>query len=303
MLKNLGFKNIFCIEGMESQKIMGKNVLFAEGHGEPVRVKKTIITSLLKKMRGNLNPFDYLILNLSQFGYSFQFSENRTLSLQFLRNYDILIIYSPTYPLSTKEIIAIEKFVQLGGSLLLIGLSFFPILSLKASEIPSIKTSITNPISGIGSGTTKFFEYINNISRKFGIFFISTLLRGGKNSYFPKKSSIKPDQLPLHKIPLISYFEPNPIFRKIQNFYHYGCSLEVTEEAQPLAYSDQDTVPSKAIVIAISQLNAGRVFATGSPIIFTQLGIEELSIRNRQHAQLALNIFTWLSHKGKIKLS
>jgi hypothetical protein len=252
-------------------------------------------------MGGNLDYFGILKNYLLRFGYSIHYSGNKKLSVQFLRNYDILVVCNPTRPLGANAIIAIEKFVQLGGSLLLIGLASLPILSLTASEIPNIITRATDTVSGIGIGASKFFEYINNVSRKFGIFFISTLLKGGKNSYSPTSSSIKTDKLSAFKVPLISHFEPNPIFRKIQNFYHYGCYLEVTKEAHPLAYSDADTIPPKTIVMAISQLNEGRVFATGSPILFSQIGIKELSIRNGQHAQLALNIFTWLAHKGQIK--
>lgn len=281
--------------------IMGKNVLFAEGHGEPGRVKKTVLNSLIKRMGGNLDFFGILKNYLLRFGYSIQYSGNKRFSVQFLRTYDILVVCNPTRPLGANEIIAIEKFVQLGGSLLLIGLASLPILSFTASETPYIITRVADSVSGIGNGASKFFEYINNISRKFGIFFISTLLKGGKNSYIPKSPSIKTDKLSTFRVPVISHFEPNPIFRKIQNFYHYGCYLEITKEAHPLAYSDGDTIPPKSIVMAISQLNEGRVFATGSPIIFSQIGINDLSIRNRQHAQLALNIFTWLAHKGQIK--
>lgn len=279
---------------------MGKKVLFAEGAGEPVRAKKTVVTSLLKRMGAKLDSFESLKNNLLRFGYSVQYSERRRLSLQFLRNYDILVVYNPTRPLGANEIIAIEKFVQLGGSLLLIGQYSLPTLPFISTEIPFKIADIPSTFSGIGSGLSKFYEYINNISRKFGIFFISTYLKGGKNSYFPKRPTTTSNR-PGFKIPLISHFEPCPIFRKIQNFYYSGCCLEVTAEAKPLAYSDPDTTPPKAIVMATSQLNEGRVFATGSPIIFAQGIGEPQNNNNRQHAQLALNIFTWLAHKGQVK--
>jgi len=281
---------------------MGKRVLFTEGHGEPVRIKQSVITSIIKKMGAKLDPFGSLINYLLCFGYSTEFSENRSLSLQFLRNYDILVIYNPTSPLSSQEIGAIEKYVQLEGSLLLIGQSPISILPLMPAEGPFAISNITNAVSGMTSGASKFYEYINNISRKFGIFFISDLLQGGKNSYsFTKPSSTRGSQS--FKVPLISHFEPHAIFQKIPHFYYYGCCLEVTQGASPLAYGDADTTPSNAIVMAISHTSSGRVFATGSPIFFMQGGVEDLSIRNRQHAQLALNIFTWLSHKGQAKVA
>lgn len=282
---------------------MGKKVLFAEGHGEAVRVKQSVINSLIKKVGAKLDPFETLQKYLVHFGYSIQFSDNRSLSLQLLRKYDILVIYNPTSSLSSQEINAIEKFVQLEGSLLLIGQCTIPILPLMSAEGPFAISNLTNAVSGMMSGTSKFYEYINNISRKFGIFFISDLLQGGHNSYTLTRPSSTQNGSPSFKVPLISQFEPHPIFQKIKHFYYYGCCLELTQGASPLAYSDADTKPSKTIVMAISQTGGGRVFATGSPIFFTQGGVADLSSRDKEHAQLALNVFTWLAHKGSAKIA
>ena len=296
---------------------MGKRVLFLEGHGEPVRLKHSVINSIIKRMGINPDPFESLTNYLLHFGYSIEFSENRRISLQFLRKYDILVIYSPTNPISSQEIDAIEKFVQLEGSLLLIGQCTIPMLPLMSANGPFAFSNITDVVSGMTSGASKFYEYINNISRKFGIFFISDLLQGGNNSYTLTRASSTQNGSPSRRrynnltkngsqsfnIPLISHFEPHTIFQKIKRFYYYGCCLEVTQSVSPLAYSDADTKPSKAIVMAISQTSGGRVFATGSPILFTRSGVANLSIRDREHAQLALNIFTWLSHKGSAKIA
>ncbi|MDD1779130.1 MAG: hypothetical protein LUQ65_13265, partial [Candidatus Helarchaeota archaeon] len=282
---------------------MGKKVLFADGHGEAVRVKQSVINSLIKKVGAKLDPFETLQKYLLHFGYSIQFSENRSLSLQLLRKYDILVVYNPTSPLSPQEINAIEKFVQLEGSLLLIGQCTIPILPLMSAEGPLAISNLTNAVSGMMSGTSKFYEYINNISRKFGIFFISDILQGGHNSYTLTRPYSTQNGSPSRRryntstkngsqsfnVPLISQFEPHPIFQKIKQFYYYGCCLEVTQGASPLAYSDADTKPSKTIVMAVSQTSGGRVFATGSPLIFTQSRIADLSIRYKEHAQLALN--------------
>jgi hypothetical protein len=280
---------------------MGKRVLFLEGHGEPVRLKHSVINSIIKRMGTNPDPFESLTNYLLHFGYSIEFSEDRHISLQFLRKYDILVIYSPTSPISSQEIDAIEKFVQLEGSLLLIGQCTIPMLPLMSANGPFAFSNIPDAVSGMTSGASKFYEYINNISRKFGIFFISDLLQGGNNSYSVTRSSSTRRDVQSFNIPLISHFEPHTIFQKIKRFYYYGCCLEVTQNVSPLAYSDADTKPSKAIVMAISQTSGGRVFATGSPILFTRSGVANLSIRDREHAQLALNIFTWLSHKGSAK--
>jgi hypothetical protein len=282
---------------------MGKKVLFAEGHGEPVRVKPSIINSAIKRIGVKLDPFESLKTSLERFGYSIQFSENRSLSLQLLRKHDILVVYNPTRPLTSQEIDAIEKFVQLEGSLLLIGQSTLPTLPLMSAEGPFAFSNISNAISDMMRGITKFYEYINNISRKFGIFFISDIIHGGNNSYPLTRPSKYKDPIPYFNVPLISHLEPHPIFQKIKQFYYYGCCLDVTQEARPVAYSDVDTTPSKAIVMATSQASGGRVFATGSPILFTQKGLADLSTRDKEHAQLALNIFTWLAHKGSAKVA
>lgn len=282
---------------------MGKTILFAEGHGEPVRVKQSIINTVIKKIGVKLDPFELLQNYLLHFGYSLHFSENRSLSLPLLRKHDILVIYNPTRPLSSQEINAIEKFVQLEGSLLLIGQCTIPIFPLMSAEGPIAFSNISGTVSGLMSGALKFYEYINNISRKFGIFFISDILQGGKNSYILARPSSSRKDLQSFNIPLISHFEPHPIFQNIKRFYYYGCCLEVTQGAAPLAYSDADTRPANAIVMATSQTGGGRVFATGSPIIFTQSSESNLSIHNKEHAQLALNIFTWLAHKGLARVA
>ncbi len=261
---------------------MGKKVLFSEGHGEVVRSQKTMASTFLSAIGGSLNPFVSLEKILVQFDYSLQYTGQRKLTLNYLRKYDILFVIKPTAAFTPSEIAAIEKFVQLGGSLLLIGSHALPTFSLMPKQI----------LGALKRGIGKSHEYLNNISRKFGIFFISDRIQPGKNKYTAQN---------IYPIPLITHFEPHPIFQKIKSFYFEGGPIELTAEATPIAYTDPDTHPSKAIVMAASKRGDGCVFATGSPLIFIDNRIQDLSIRNSQHAQLVLNIFTWLAHKDTIK--
>jgi hypothetical protein len=247
---------------------MGKKVLFSEGHGEIVRSQKTMASTFLSAIGGSLNPFVSLEKILVQFDYSLHYSGQRKLTLNYLRKYDILFVIKPIGAFTPSEITAIEKFVQLGGSLLLIGSHALPTFFLMPKQI----------LGALKGGAGKVYEYLNNISRKFGIFFISDRIQPGKSKYIAQNIA--------YSTPLITRLEAHPIFRKINSFYYEGSPLELTAEATPMAYTDPDTHPSKAIVMAVAKRGDGYVFATGSPLIFIDNRIQDLSIRNPQHAQL-----------------
>ncbi len=261
-------------------EFMGKKILFSEGHGEAVRVERSLFRSFLSAFSRMQNPFESLESILMRFNYSFGYLGAQTLSLRILRKYDILIIFKPTIPYSPTEIQAVEKFVQLGGSALFIGQHVLPVMNL----LPANLFIALN-------GDWKSHEHLNNISRKFGIFFITNQITSGKDKYST--------QIVTLPIPIIKNFEPHPVFKKIDQFYYQGSSIDVTQEASPIAFSSKDTKPPSAIVMAISEYGDGRVLATGSPLIFVENRYNDLGIRNPQHAQLVLNIFTWLSHETR----
>jgi hypothetical protein len=258
---------------------MGKRVLFLEGHGEIVRFKKSITTNILSSMGGIRSPFETLEQILIKFNYSLHYSGEKRISIGYLRNYDILVTIKPLKPFTPHEISALEKFVQLGGAFLILGQYLSPMFMLMPNHI----------MSTLKGNVWKTHEHLNNVSRKFGIFFITDWIRLGKDRAATQNN--------LSLIPFISHFESHPIFQKIKNFSYQGCSIELTDGALPLAYTDKDTTPPNAIVMAISHYGEGRVFATGSSLIFTENRFQNIGIRNPQHGQLVLNIFTWLAHQ------
>ncbi|HUY00677.1 MAG TPA: hypothetical protein VMV49_14045 [Candidatus Deferrimicrobium sp.] len=258
---------------------MGKRILFSEGHGEIVRFQKSITSNILSSIGGIRSPFETLEQILMKFNYSLHYSGEKKISIDYLRNYDILVSVKPIKPFTPHEISALEKFVQSGGALLILGQYLTPIFTLMPNQImPAIKGKFW-----------KTYEHLNNITRKFGIFFIA--------DWISPENKQHATQNILYPVMTISHFESHSIFQKIKNFYYQGCSIELTDEAIPLAYTDKDTKPPHAIVMAISQYGEGRAFTTGSSLIFTDNRVQNLGIRNPQHAQLVLNIFTWLSHK------
>lgn len=288
---------------------MGKKVLFSEGHGEVARTEKSVISTIIGAMGGQIRPFETLRRILLRFNYSLNYSGGRKLSLRYLRNFDILVVNNPVKELHSTEISAIEKFVNMGGSLLLIGRNAYPRVSSIAQRIP---LNIMAPLR-------KVHDVLNNVSRKFGIFFISDWIKPLRKSSWgtpsqderrrylsdlelPQISEQELTSLIMAGYLKISNFEPHPVFRKIGKFYYLGCSIELTKEAVPLAHTDTKTHPSNAVVMAIANYGDGRVFGTGSPAIFTDNRIPFVGINNPQQAQLALNIFTWLARRGPIKV-
>ncbi|MHA1650347.1 MAG: Gldg family protein [Candidatus Helarchaeota archaeon] len=269
---------------------MGKNVLFSEGHGESIRGRI-------------FGPFATLHEILKKFHYRFSYSDYTRLNRQILRHYDLLVIYCPTSPFTQREISDIQSFISRGGRLLLIGNPNNPLMSVFPYRITHVITKFIGNFMHIPNITGKVADCLNDISRRFGIFFVSDWIRGGQNYFSPSSKSEYGNPPTRFRIPIISHFESHPIFKKIPHFYYQGCSLELTKEAKPLAYSDPDTRPPKAIVMATAQFGEGYVFATGSPLMFIDYYVPELGIRCPFHAQLALNIFTWLIRKGRYEPS
>ncbi|MHA1267727.1 MAG: zinc-ribbon domain-containing protein [Candidatus Helarchaeota archaeon] len=274
-------------------------VLFTEGHGEVFYRKKSIIHNLL--MMGTRSPFYPLNVILLRYDYAVKFSEKK-LSLNMLRDFDILVIFNPTKMFHRSEVLAVEKFVYRGGSLLLVGRPKYPILSSLARFAPK----------AIGRSMRDVHKPLNFLSTHFGIIFIPNQIRPKPASYWNQSLGIEPsmdevydhlayakqDQLIFGRIARISNFIPHPIFKNVKSFYYQGCSLEITKNALPLAFTDSYTIPPKAVVMGTNIYGDGRVLAIGSSLFFFKHLLKEISIQNPQHSQLILNIFSWLSQKA-----
>lgn len=269
---------------------MGKRVLISESHGETIRSGKSFTGSIFNPLGYISHPFRSFERILKSFHYSIDYSKDHPLNHHILRSYDIIIINNPLVKFQHFETSSIEKFISRGGALLLIGRSTIPVLSKISDHIP---IPLLNSLKNV-------HPILNGISQKFGISFVPDWIHlqfdnwNEQISYYSDLPENQRNQLRVGNHLKISKFAYHPILRKIKFLYYQGCSLKLTQDALALAYTDNNTVPPNAIIMATANHGDGRIFATGSQLIFVDTRLKELSIQNPQHAQLVLNIFTWL---------
>ena len=219
-----------------------------------------------------------------------------------LKNANMIIIGLPLKEISEDEILTIKEYVSDGGSLLLAGgtLSWpkkrtlfgtrneegiiprFGGVILMNVDLSRIYTF--SPIEKI--------EYLNRLSHEFGIRFTYDLLVGGKK-YLPEKSDFHHAESSYH-VPIITNFSPHPILEGISGIVIAdGCPIQIHGDVQAIAISDDDTEPSRSIVLAVAKFGHGKVVALSSPSIFVKRQLP-YGLQKMNHLFFATNLINWL---------
>lgn len=216
-------------------------------------------------------------------------------TIQYIDQYDVLVVAIPTHPFTTQEVDSIRQFVNSGGGLLLMGEG--------------------------GVLTSENVKDFNVLAQYYGIEFQRDVVVDPKNN-------ITLDQA-YPEIPVIEYFADHPVTRNVQKiFFSSGCSLRLSGGAQPLAWGGKETYGDRfsesygyrggsydpglekkgeeLILMACTESGKGRVVAIGDTSLFRGRGTAARSwpedlLEYYDHKKLALNIFDWLSLKIKVK--
>ncbi|MFX1598763.1 MAG: hypothetical protein ACFFC5_06835 [Promethearchaeota archaeon] len=176
--------------------------------------------------------------------------------LKKLQDFSILVIAGPDLSkFRQNEVQDIIKFVDMGGGLLIM------------SDAGGDRGHMTN---------------LNNISSTFGIRFNNNQVTDSRHN------------LGIDTVPIITDFKKHEIVKEIGKVcYRAGCSLTVSGNAVPIAFSNRIANPQSAPIIAVTEYGLGAVVAIGTYEMFRTEGLG--GIDTPQNSQLALNIFDWLA--------
>ncbi|MFX1296390.1 MAG: hypothetical protein ACFFD2_16245 [Promethearchaeota archaeon] len=98
--------------------------------------------------------------------------------------------------------------------------------------------------------------------------------------------------------PLISNFVKHPILSDIENIcFRIGCSLIITNNAIPLAFTEDSTGPPKKAILGLGTYGKGYVFVSGSYEIFKDNVKGGINYSN--NAKLILNLLNWFGSMKK----
>jgi len=183
-----------------------------------------------------------------------------------LRGIDIVLLWNPNNPLEENEITALTKFVESGGSLLVLG---------------SHDMDMIEPTR----------ESVNKLLEPFGI----RLMKNGTDDPTNRQGC--------SCTPIIHNLAEHPINEGITSIILYKpASLELKGNATAIARGDNDTFAlgseplggENVIVVAVSEKGNGKVAVVGSSFIFDNGKIGDLN-----NKQFAKNLFTWLGDTSK----
>jgi len=183
-----------------------------------------------------------------------------------LRGVDIVLLWNPNNPLEENEITALTKFVESGGSLLVLG---------------SHDMDMIEPTR----------ESVNKLLEPFGI----RLMKNGTDDPTNRQGC--------SCTPIIHNLAEHPINEGITSIILYKpASLELKGNATAIARGDNDTFAlgseplggENIIVVAVSEKGNGKVAVIGSSFIFDNGKIGDLN-----NKQFAKNLFTWLGNTSK----
>jgi hypothetical protein len=94
--------------------------------------------------------------------------------------------------------------------------------------------------------------------------------------------------------PLITHLQEHPILHDVADFcYRIGCSLTISKESLPLAFTSKSAAPPNKPVLGLIQYGAGSILASGSYEMFQDNVKGGISYTN--NAQLIRNIIIWFS--------
>ena len=183
-----------------------------------------------------------------------------------LKEVDIVFLWNPNNPLEESEITALTKFVENGGSLLV----------LASHEYDMIEPTR---------------ESINSLLEPFGI----RVMKNGTDDPSNRQGC--------SCTPIIHNLAKHPINEGITSIVLYKpASLELKGNAIAIARGDNDTFAigkeplggENVIVAAVSEKGNGKVAVVGSSFIFDNGKIGDLN-----NKQFAKNLFTWLGGTSK----
>lgn len=176
--------------------------------------------------------------------------------LKKLQEFNILVIAGPDLSkFRQTEIRDIIKFVDTGGGLLVM------------SDAGGDRGHMTN---------------LNNITISFGIRFNNNQVTDSRHN------------LGIDTVPIITDFRKHDIVKEIEKIcYRAGCSLTVSGNALPIAFSNRIANPQSAPIIAVTEYGLGAVIAVGTYEMFRTEGLG--GIDTPQNSRLALSIFHWLA--------
>lgn len=152
-----------------------------------------------------------------------------------LKDTDVLVLACPnSSKIRPPEIDVLKKYVNNGGSLLLLSLS---------------------------GGDRGLMNNLSQLSEEFGITFDNTAVKDERNN------------AGLPTMPIISDLVAHPITEDVNDLLiPSSCSLVVTGKAQTLARTSEMAEPAKAPIVAIAESGKGRVMCVGSYEIFRRGG-------------------------------
>ena len=165
---------------------------------------------------------------------------------------NILVLACPdASKLNPYEINQIKRFVRNGGGLLL----------------------LSHAGGDHGRGTN-----INELAKEFGIHFENNQVLDEMHNYG------------LNTFPIINNFTPHPIVTNVQEVcLRAGCSISTIDPAKSIAFADVIADPTEAAIVAVSELDLGRVVAIGAYEMFRNEVLQWAS-----HKQFIYNIFEWM---------
>ncbi len=191
---------------------------------------------------------------------------NTSFTDETLKGVDIVLLWNPNNPIEENEITALTKFVERGGSLLV----------LASHEYDMIDTTRTS---------------VNALLEPFGI----RVMKNGTDDPSNRQGC--------SCTPIIHNLATHPINDGVTSIILYKpASLELKGNAVALARGDNDTFAvgkepvggENVVVAAVSEKGNGRVAVIGSSFIF-----DNGKIGDMQNKQFAKNLFTWLGGTSK----
>ena len=183
-----------------------------------------------------------------------------------LRGIDIVFLWNPNNPLEDSEISALTKFVENGGSLLV----------LASHEYDMIEPTR---------------ESINSLLDPFGI----KVMKNGTDDPTNRKGC--------SCTPIIHNLAKHPINEGVNSIILYKpASLELKGKAVAIARGDNDTFSigsepiggENVVIVAVSEKGNGKVAVIGSSFIF-----DNGKIGDMDNKQFAKNLFSWLGDTSK----
>jgi len=233
------------------KEILERKILFDETHGESVSISTDMardIAKELKTTRVDLYDSSTFAELLSKISYKTDRLTDGNITLDKLRNYDVLVIVSPSKRFSSAEAEDIEAFVKAGGGLLMVG-------DLTTCQDPS----------GYD---------MNELGRRFGLEFLGPILLIPENDTTYRGEMQSFDVVEILEHPITVGFVSLTI--------NWGCTMKASPDWQVLAWTqksiwldeirndkyDKGEIRGPFPVLAVSNLEKGNIVALSDQMNF-----------------------------------